>query len=100
MKKVYSREFKFKVAIEAIKGDLTIVQIMSKYQVAESLVHRWKKQVLDTGCELFGKGKATNQPKSPSEDIDKLHAAIGKLKIENDFLEHVLLQSKNRSGGK
>ena len=46
MRKTYNKDFKFKVALEAIRGDLTIAQIVSKYQVAESLVHKWKKQLI------------------------------------------------------
>jgi len=53
-----------KIAIEAIRGDLTIVQIVSRYQVAESLVllriHRWKKQLLDHGGDVFD-GKIVQQ---------------------------------------
>jgi transposase len=53
MRKTHNKDFKFKVAIEAIRGDLTIAQIVSKYQVAESLVHRWKKQLVDFGGDIF-----------------------------------------------
>lgn len=92
MRKIHSKDFKFKVAIEAIRGDLTIAQIVSKYQVAESLVHRWKKQLLDTGCDIFEGKKETHTV--PSVDIDKLHAKIGKLTLERDFLETALLKSR------
>lgn len=95
MRKVHPREFKFKVALEAVKGDLTIAQIVSKYQVAESLVHKWRKQLMEQGVELFGKS-APKTP-DPTEDIEKLHATIGKLKVENDFLGHALLKFKNKS---
>lgn len=90
MRKIHSKEFKFKVALEAIRGDLTIAQIMSTYQVAESLVHRWKKHVLDSGCDLFDSAKESTP--SVSIDVDKLHAKIGKLTLERDFLEHALLK--------
>ena len=46
MRKTHNKDFKFKVALEAIRGDLTIAQIVSKYQVAESLVHKWKSNCL------------------------------------------------------
>jgi transposase len=91
MRKIHSKDFKFKVAIEAIRGDLTIAQIVSKYQVAESLVHRWKKQLLDFGGDVFEGKKETNS--APVVDIDKLHAKIGKLTLERDFLESALLKS-------
>ena len=95
MRKIHPREFKFKVALEALKGDLTIAQIVSKYQVAESLVHKWRKQLVENGAELFGKGP----PKTPDpvEDVEKLHATIGRLKVENDFLGRALSKFKNGS---
>jgi transposase-like protein len=40
MRKTYSKDFKFKVAIEAIRGDMTIAQLVSRFQVAESLIHK------------------------------------------------------------
>lgn len=92
MRKIHSKEFKFKVAIEAIRGDLTIAQIVSKYQVAESLVHRWKKQLLDCGVDVFESKKESNT--ASVVDIDKLHAKIGKLTLERDFLESALLKSR------
>ncbi|MDF2966082.1 MAG: transposase [Rickettsiaceae bacterium] len=86
--KSYSNEFKFKVALELIKGDLTVAEVVSRYQVPRSVASRWKKQLLDNGSELF---KASNQPSNNSIDaeLEKLHATIGRLKVENDFLQDV-----------
>ena len=53
--KTYSKEFKFKVAIEMIKGDLTIAEIISKYQVPRSVLSKWKKKLLDNGPEIYKK---------------------------------------------
>lgn len=98
MRKIHSKELKLKIALEAIRGDLTIAQIVSKYQVAESLVHRWKKQLLDEGTSIFDpKSTSSKEPRHQAEDIEKLHAIIGKLKVENDFLENALLKSPSRS---
>ena len=96
MRKVHSKEFKFKVSLEAIKGELTIAQIISKYQVAESLVHKWRKQLLDGGSDVFSGGKEQKQPPSPTEDVEKLQATIGRLKVQNDFLEGALLKFQNK----
>jgi transposase len=96
MRKVHPKDFKFKVALEAIKGELTIAQIVSKYQVAESLVHKWRKQLMAHGSELFG-GRDKKKEPDPIEDVEKLHATIGRLKVENDFLGRALLKSKNES---
>jgi transposase len=92
MRKTHSKELKFKVAIEAIRGDLTIAQIVSKYQIAESLLHKWKKQLLDQGVDVFSQKKT---PDSPSNnDVEKLHAKIGRLTLERDFLEQALCKIK------
>lgn len=88
MRKTHSKELKFKVALEAVRGDLTIAQIVSKYQVAESLVHRWKKQLLAQGGDLFEVKKEGLA--GSVADIEKLHAKIGQLTLERDFLERAL----------
>lgn len=91
MRKTHSKDFKFKVAIEALRGDMTIAQIVSKYQVADSLVHKWKKQILSEGAEVF---ERSQDPMVMSHDVEKLHAKIGKLTLELDFLETALLKSR------
>jgi transposase len=83
MQKTFSKEYKFKVAMEAIKGDLTIAEIISKYQVSKSAIHEWKKLVLDNGASVFGQKKEV----SPEKQVEVLHKIIGKLKVENDFLQ-------------
>lgn len=84
--KSYSKEFKFKVAIEMVKGDLTIAEIISKYQVPRSVLSKWKKQLLDNGAEIYKKGNQRMQEYN-NGDMEKLHATIGRLKVENDFLQ-------------
>ena len=85
MKQSYSNAFKFKVVIEVIRGDLTIAEVISKYQISKSVIHRWKKQFLDNGASIFN-DKAPSFTRQESE-VEKLHATIGKLKVENDFLQ-------------
>lgn len=84
--KSYSKEFKYKVAIEMVKGDLTIAEIISKYQVPRSVLSKWKKQLLDNGAEIYKKGNQRMQAQNNS-NMEKLHATIGRLKVENDFLQ-------------
>lgn len=98
MRKTYNSKFKFKVSLEAIRGDLTIAQIISKYGVSESMIHRWKKKLLDEGDEVFNREKQENIENSP--DIEKLHAKIGELTLEKDFLENALLRYPQRSAKK
>ena len=82
----YNNEFKFKVALEMIHGDLTLAEIISKYKVPRSVISRWKKQFLDNGASIFKNPNQPNQEQNKSE-LEKLHATIGRLKVENDFLQ-------------
>lgn len=91
--KSYTGEFKFKVALEMIRSDLTIAEIISKYQVPRSVLSRWKKQLLDHGSEVFKTGNHVADNQS-SVELDKLHATIGRLKVENDFLHKLSAKLK------
>ena len=82
----YTSEYKFKVAIEMVKGDLTIAEIISKYQVPRSVLSRWKRELLENGSEIFKKGNQMGRSTGDSE-LERLHAVIGRLKVENDFLQ-------------
>lgn len=84
MRKTYSKDFKFKVAIEAIRGDMTIVQLLSRFQVAESLIHKWRKQLLDQGCDVFD-GKGSSKDTMASVDVERVHAKIGQLTWSETF---------------
>jgi transposase len=93
--KNYSKEYKFKVIMEMIRGDLTTAEIISKYQVPSSVLHRWKKQLLENGPNIFESGAFRNVKNTSSDgEIDKLHATIGRLKVENDFLHQVSAKLK------
>ena len=91
-KKSHSAEFKFKVAIAAIKGDKTGAELCQEFGIVNSQLHKWKKELLDNGTEVF---KTTSSAQIiTSNDVDKLHATIGRLKVESDFLEKVLGRSR------
>jgi transposase-like protein len=90
-KKPHSAEFKFKVAIEAIRGEKTTSELCQEFGVVSSQIFKWKKMVLDSGASVFGQQKSAG---AESQEIEKLHATIGRLKVENDFLEHVLRRSR------
>ena len=67
--KNYSNEYKVKVALEMIRGDLTVAEIISKYQVPRSVLHRWKNQLLENGADIFSSSKASNLSSSDNAEI-------------------------------
>ncbi len=73
--------FKAKVALEAIKGEQTLVELAERFQVHPNQIAEWKKQLLDRASEIFDKGRSPSEP-----DVKELHAKIGQLAMENDFL--------------
>jgi transposase len=83
-RKRYSAEFKAKVALEAIRGELTISQLGAKHGVHQTMINAWKKQAMEKLSTVFeGRPEAG---KVGEEDIEKLHAKIGQLVVERDFL--------------
>lgn len=80
----YSAEFKAKVAKEAIKGEETLAQLASRFEVHPTQISAWKQQALEGLSDIFS-GKAGPQ-KSHEAEIKELHAKIGQLTVERDFL--------------
>ncbi len=77
--------FKAKVALEAIKGEQTLVELSERFQVHPNQIAEWKKQLLERASEIFDRDK-----KSEGTDVKELHAKIGQLAMENDFLSIAL----------
>ena len=84
-----SPDFKAKVALAAIKGDRTIAQLSDQYGVHVSQITAWKEQLQAGAANVFGLGNAAS-PAAPPIDVKALHAKIGELTLENDFLEGAL----------
>ena len=84
--KKHGSSFKAKVALEAIKGDKTLVELSERFQVHTNQIAEWKKILLENAPEIFDKGKSSQ--KEP--DVKELHAKIGQLAMENDFLSVAL----------
>ena len=79
--------FKAKVALAAIKGEKTLAELAQQYDVHPNQITAWKAQVLDGAAGLFGGGAAEA---TPPVDLKVLHAKIGELTLENDFLAGAL----------
>ncbi|MGJ0485188.1 MAG: IS3 family transposase [Methylomicrobium sp.] len=80
----HSSEFKAKVALAALKGDKTLSELAQQFDVHPNQITQWKQQVVDNVCQLFAKdspGRANEENR-----IKELHAKIGQLTVENDFL--------------
>ena len=85
----HSPAFKAKVALAAIKGDRTLAQLAEQFDVHPNQITTWKDQLLEGVTDVFGPG-TSSKPSTPEVDIKSLHAKIGELTLENDFLEAAL----------
>ncbi len=81
----YKPEFKAKVALEAIKGELTLSEIASKYEIHPNLISKWKKEVMNNLPGIF-EGSICSKEKAKEKETDELYKKIGKLEVELDFL--------------
>ena len=84
-RKRYSAEFKAKVAMEALRGELTTSQLASKHGVHQTMIGEWKRQAMDGLVTVFS-GKAEVKEGIREGELEKLHAKIGQLVVERDFL--------------
>lgn len=80
--------FKAKVALAAIKGDKTLAELAEQFDLHQNQIQDWKKQLLEQASSVFGSG---HEDKKDSEaHLKDLHAKIGELALENDFLSKAL----------
>ena len=85
----HSAAFKAKVALAAIKGERTISQLADQFDVHPNQITTWKAQLEGGAVDVFGPGGGAAQS-APAVDVKALHAKIGELTLENDFLEGAL----------
>jgi transposase len=84
--KQYTASEKAKVAMEAIKGDLTMAQISSQYGVHATQITRWKKEAIEAMVSGFS-SKAKTQDISHTDLVNQLYQQIGQLTVERDWLK-------------
>jgi len=65
-RKVHKPEFKARVALEALKGEQTVSELASRFGVHPTMIHQWKKALLEGASDIFQRGRASPDPKVPA----------------------------------
>jgi transposase len=86
----HSPAFKAKVAIEALADGKTIAEVALKHDVHPNQVTEWRRQLIERAAGVFG---GATPSEAPPVDLKALHAKIGQLALENDFLEGALTKA-------
>lgn len=90
-RRTHSAVFKAKVALAAVKGDRTLAELAQQFDVHPNQITEWKRQLQERAVDVFGSpGAVASQP---PVDLKMLHAKIGQLTLENDFLESALTKA-------
>ena len=88
-RRTHTPGFKAKVALAAIKGEKTLAELAQQYDVHPNQITTWKAQLLEGAAGVFGSGASAIEA-APAVDLKVLHAKIGELTLENDFLAGAL----------
>ena len=86
----HSAAFKAKVAVEALRDGKTVAEIAHKHDVHPNQVTEWRRQLMERAAGVFGGAVG---PEAPPVDLKALHAKIGQLTLENDFIEGALTKA-------
>jgi transposase len=89
----HSGAFKAKVALAAMKGERTLAELAQAFDVHPNQITQWRTELVEGAAGLFGSGPRSADPNSPAPDLKALHAKIGELTLENDFLEGALIKA-------
>jgi transposase-like protein len=82
-RRTHTPAFKAKVALAAIKGEMTLAQLAEHFDVHPNQITQWKAQLQESAANVFGPGGQGTAP--PAVDVKSLHAKIGELTLENEF---------------
>ena len=87
----HSAAFKAKVALAAVKGEKTLSELAEQFDIHPNQITQWKTQLLEGATGVFG--EARTETAAVAVDLKSLHAKIGELTLENDFLESALIKA-------
>jgi len=85
-RKRHSAEFKARVALDAIREELTLAELSAKHGVHPNMISAWKRAAIKNMADTFSK-RGAGQGQASEAELDKLHAKIGQLVVERDFLK-------------
>lgn len=85
----HSANFKAKVALDAVRGEKTLADLAQQHDVHPNQITEWKNRLIERAASVFGAESASE----PAIDLKELHAKIGQLTLENDFLESALTKA-------
>jgi transposase len=87
-RKIYPKELKARVALEALKENKTVAELSSEYEVHGNMISKWKKQLQDNIADIFIR-KNDKEPDA-QQQIDNLYKEIGRIQVENGWLKKKL----------